>query len=41
MRSRSFLLAFGFLLLLAVVLITTGEVLECVMMVNPYETWCD
>jgi hypothetical protein len=25
----------------ALALIVTGEVLECVMLVNAYETWCD
>jgi len=24
-----------------VILIATGEVLDCVMFVNPYKTWCD
>jgi hypothetical protein len=40
MRSRSVVPVVS-LMLLAVVLIATGEVLECVMLVNPYETWCD
>jgi hypothetical protein len=29
------------LVLLSFSLIATGEVLECVMFVNPHETWCD
>jgi len=29
------------LALSALALIVTGEVLECVMLVNAYETWCD
>jgi hypothetical protein len=29
------------LVLLSLTLVATGEVLECVMFVNPYETWCD
>jgi hypothetical protein len=29
------------LFLFTVILIGTGEVLDCVMLVNPYKTWCD
>jgi hypothetical protein len=29
------------LILFAVLLIGTGEVLDCVMFVNPHEHWCD
>ena len=40
MRSRS-VVPVVLLILFAVALIATGEVLECVMLINPYETWCD
>ena len=29
------------LFLFAVVLVGTGEVLDCVMFTNPHKTWCD